>query len=165
MTDEEKMTAIERLEEVLHQKDRELNELRGELEAAERSLRGVALGWSAQVGLPKEQTLPVPRLELFYSPDKHAGWTDYTVTYRMVYRFFLGDVVAVPISQTRISGGHDTARRPIEFTGKISLPFRDGCHIEHDAKHLNLPAFAVLEELVEPIAPMAGPAPYEKANR
>lgn len=84
----EKMTAIERLEGLLDEKDEELRELREQIRDLEARLEGVRDGWTIHVDLPKEQTLPVPRLELVFEPtgSEPAPWQSWVIYYRLVYR-------------------------------------------------------------------------------
>jgi len=64
-----------------------------------------------------------------------------------------GTVVFVPLGHTKVGGD---GRPPIRGDGSIRPPFRDGAHIHHDLKQLGLPAFAILEDRVEPLAPDSG---------
>lgn len=155
-------TAIERLEELLNEKDDELEQLRDKLEYTEAALRGVRDGWTVHQDIDGPQTLPVPRLELVYE-QSDRGWGEYTIKYRLVFRHFCGPFIGIPISHTKISGGPGAEPPPIS-NGKIRLPRRDGMHIRHDARHFNLPAFAVLGDRVERIEPLHGPAPYETGD-
>lgn len=143
-------TVDERLQELLDLRDarierleEELGDVRDKLECAEANLEHMSRhGWMLKRLLPAEQTLPVPRLELTVvrSSEEELNWY-----YRIVYRHFDGDVVSLPISQTR-SRGH--TREPIH-DGLIDLPLRDGVHIHHDMAHLSLPAFIVCGDRVE----------------
>lgn len=162
-TDEVKERTAERLCELLDQKDAEVDELADKLRRAENIIEGDGLAWARHIELPAEQTLPVPRLEMVYEPSARVGWAEYKVRYRMVYRHLLGHCVAVPMGETKISGGH-SARAPIDREPgrdwadgariRIDLPFRDGVHMRHDARHLNLPAFAIVGDVVETIPPL-----------
>ena len=148
----DKMTAIERLEALLNEKDEEIEKEEARADAAEERLAGIRGGWMVHVTLPAEQSLPVPRLEVVYDNDGDETWREYVVIYRLVYRHFLGHCVGVPLGKTTIRGG--VGRAPI-FDGKVDLPFRDGQHIRSDARHLSLPAFAICGAVVDPIAPLA----------
>jgi hypothetical protein len=144
------MTAIERLEALLDEKDEEISKLSEKVEELETDLRGVRDGWARHTELPQEQTLPVPRLELSYSPeDPSDGWGSYVVLYRMVYRHFLGHCVSVPLGQTRISGR--SYRDPPLRDGKLDFPHRDGAHIKADMVSLGFPGFAICGDRVEPL--------------
>lgn len=146
----EKMTAVERLEDQLNERDAKIEDLEGKVEELQRLLEASKSGWTLHVDLGKApQTLPVPRLEMFYIQDD-PNWYDFRVVQRLVYQHMLGHYEAIPIGQTRTQGGH--GRAPI-YDNKISLPFREGCHVAHNAAAMNLPAFAVLGDRVEAIKP------------
>lgn len=156
---DEKTTAVERLEELLNEKDAELEELRAKVEADEDR---DAYRWTRHRRVPKDDdapNLPVPRLQIRIVPlDK--SWESREAVYELVYRHFLGragighggdpDLIAIPLSVTRISGGNG---EPPIYDGKIDLPFRDGTHIIADAGHLKLPMFVLCNGVVQPIEP------------
>lgn len=151
--EENKITAVERLEGLLDKKDSELSEKSERIDELEGHLEHVKGGWTLHLKLPREQTLPVPRLEVVFEPRgwKDHEWCDYVALYRMVYRHFLGHCVAIPIESTKVQRSLNEI--PLGPNGKIELPFRMGAHVAHDAAHLKLPAFAVVMDRVEPIVP------------
>jgi hypothetical protein len=153
---EDKMTAIDRLEVLLDEKDARIGELEKNVERLEAALAHSESGWCLHSEIKEEQVLPVPRLELVYEPrGKQAGreWTRYVVTYRMVYRHLLGHCVAVPLGETTFSGG--VSSTPMQ-DGRLRLPLRDGAHICHDMAALGMPGFAVCGEHVDDLAAFAG---------
>lgn len=152
----EAKTIEQRLAEQLNEKDREIRELTIKIEDLEQSLRGADSQWTLHVRLPKEQTLPLPRLELVWEPDGYVGqeWYERVAKYRLVYRAFWGDVLAIPLGETRVKGGYGT--EPPIRAGKIEMPFRDGAHICHDMAALRLPGFLVCGDVVENITHLAG---------
>lgn len=151
------VSAYERLEELLNDKDTEIERLRGELEDAQQNVRGAHAGWSLPVRLPAEQVLPVPRLEIVVEADE-GRWYQRTSHYRLVYRHLLGHHLGVPLGVTITSGGGD---EPPVRNGRVDLPIRDGAHILNEAKCLRLPAYAVCGDVVEQIANADG----EPVNR
>lgn len=153
---------VERLNELLDQKDSELEEVREELEKFEAEKERREREWLAHRRVPAEDDapgLPVPRLQFRYVPSEGFGWQSYEVVYELVYRHFLGrkrigykddpDLLAIPLGTTRVNGGG----KPVDADGKVHLPFRDGTHIVSDAEHLRLPMFTVLEGKAEAIKP------------
>lgn len=146
----EKLTAIERLEEQLNEKDARIEELEEQVRALEGRVDQADAGWSLPEKLPAEQTLPVPRLEMVWQKDGGDSWYRRVAVYRLVYRHFLGHCMTLPLGRTTVEGGQADGE-PIDHDGKISLPFRDGTHIHHDAAHLKLPAFAVLGDRADPL--------------
>lgn len=130
------MTAADKLADLLEASENKLAELQQQLDEDSDRDRW---GWTQHAELPKEQTLPVPRLEIFYmeseSDDYNRVWL-----YRMIYRHLLGHCVAVPMGQTKQGGGNHKViiSKLLDF-----LPFRDGAHIKHDARAFGWPAFMV----------------------
>ena len=156
----EKMTAIERLEALLDEKDAELAAYRRSDEERERDADNDAWCWTKHTKSQEPDGLPVPRLEIRWSRLGSGGEWNWLASYNLVYRHFLGDVIVVPLSATR-RGGNDCA--PIERDGKVETPFRDGAHIAHEMRHMNLPGYAICEGTITKLEPMDGPAPYEEA--
>lgn len=142
----DKLTAIDRLEAMLNERDEELAELRAEKQAREDEEH---FGWTRHLK-PPESDLPVPRLELRWTAIGEPGWT-WLARYCLVYRHFLGHLVAVPLGETR-RGGAD-GRAPIDRDGRVETPFRDGAHLACDAATLGLPAFAVYGDTATRIEP------------
>lgn len=151
------LNVIQRLEGLLNQKDREIAKLKEK--QAERNYED-AWGWMKQDTSLELENLPVPRLEIRWAREL-GGW-GWFAHYSLVYRFFLGEYIRLPISITRqTGGGRDNA--PIR-EGKVTIPFRDGAHIQHDMRQLNLPGFAICEGTVTKLEPMGGLAPYERES-
>jgi len=144
------MNTIERLEELLDSKDRELEEVRSKLEEIEEQREW---RWTLHTDR-KEDThdLPVPRLEMRCEPYYEGMWGSTVWTYCLVYRHFLGHLVWVQIGQTKRTGGYSETQPALD-----DLPFRDGAHIKHDAATLGLPAFVVIEEKTQRIEPKLSP--------
>ncbi len=157
-------TAIERLEGLLNEKERELEELKEQLDDKLENVNE----WMKHRRLPKGDeypSLPVPRLQLRCAPlgknnDGEDDWYNYMVVYEMVYQHYTGlmghtreeraELIAVPFSYTRIGAGIN--RAPI-YDGKIDLPRRDGIHIRFDAANLKLPMFIICGDVVQAIEP------------
>lgn len=134
------MTALERLEELLDQKDARIEELEEELQ----DLQNVAetdWEWTRPRTLKDNpENLPVPRLEMRWHKESDDGcktrWD-----YWLIYRHTIGHLVGVPLGRTRVSG--TVSIRPIWPNGTFDLPFRDGVHICEDTGHLGIPAFGI----------------------
>jgi hypothetical protein len=157
------MNTIERLEELLAKKDQELEEKDAELQKAseendrlERELKGSLDGWRHSVELPDDD-LPVPRLEVVYVLDD--GWSDFRVIYRLVMKHLLGNLVAIPLSYTKISGG------PNKEPEADHLPFRDGAHMAHDAALFGIPAFKLLPGKLPKRLDLSGYGATEKGQK
>ena len=151
------MTTVEdRLNEQLNQKEQEIAKLNQQIEDLQCKLRGIKSGWMAHETLDKEQTLPVPRLEIVWFPmgGDDREWSSRHALYRLVYESFWGDVIGVPLGSTSVNGGCRGERpvyRETENTFRIEMPFRDGAHICHDMEKLKLRGFLICEELVQEI--------------
>lgn len=117
---------LERLEELLDERDAEIEELKAELEKNEQQMDGDVWGWTRHIESKEAEGLPVPRLEMRWeNMDPDGDGYNWRCRYDLVYRHFLGHVVKVPIGLTRSSGGKGRVTR-----GMVDTPFRDGCHIE-----------------------------------
>lgn len=156
---EEMKTIEERLNEQLHQKDREIRKLEARIEELERDVRSADAGWTIHAKLDTEQTLPVPRLEIIVEANGYTDnpWYERIYTYRLIYKALWGDVIAIPIGRTTSQGGD--GRRPVftdgPYAGKVQMPFRDGAQICHDMQALKLPGFLVCEDVVTDISHLA----------
>lgn len=153
---------VERLQELLDAKDEEIDGLREERDNLKRIVNDDPFSW-AFLDKPSGRDLPVPRLEIEWTPDEEWGWSKATAIYRLVWRHFLGDIVSTGLSRTvRTSGIGAHGQPPINprtFThrpGKIELPRRDGAHICHDMAQLKLPGFAICGEHVDDLSDLAG---------
>jgi hypothetical protein len=140
MSDDQKITAIERLETLLDERDEKIHALTEELAEAKEILDSKR--WERH-RKGEDNGLPVPRLEFAWIPSPDAGWMDFTVEYRLVMKHLLDYDVIVPLGSTRTRGGNDTDPRTREGGVARCLPFRDGAHAHHDAAHLGLPLYAI----------------------
>jgi len=146
------MNAIQRLEELLEEKDARIVELENEREYLNEKNHSDRWKWTRH-STPEEGNLPVPRLEIrCVNESTRPEWYNYSWIYSLVYRHLLGHLVGVPLGSTSCSGG----KGPPIFDGMINLPFRDGVHIAHDSTTLNLPAFAIVEGRIESIEMVDG---------
>jgi hypothetical protein len=124
-----------------------IEELERKVEDLDRYIDTDVLGWTRHRPW-SEDGLPVPRLEMRWS---RSGPAEAVALLVLVYRHFLDQIEAVPLGQTRCSGGGYRDDRPAdappmfhewpERGGGLELPFRDGAHLKHNAKHLGLRAF------------------------
>lgn len=133
-------TVEELLAEQLTAAKERIEELEGENQNLERALQEDH-GWRRPKNIKDNPALPLPRLELAYEqvdPEDPSDWSDFHVTYRLVLQHLVDDVYAIPIGRTRIQPS--LGRKPEED----HLPFRDGCHIAHDAALLALPAYKIM---------------------
>lgn len=143
-------SAVDRLTELLDKKDAELGKLEEEVRLLRWQAEEQVGGWARPVELPKEQTLPVPRLEIACKPERGDDWGDVVWDYRLVYRHMLGYCIGLPLGQTKSRGACTRgAEELLDSDGTIKLPFRDGAHIHHDMFALALPAYAIVRERME----------------
>jgi len=145
------MNAIVRLEELLNQKDAEIERLKEELQEASERLE-LDMEWFVHEYKDEDPrpSLPVPRLEIEATQDDGENWHNFTWRYCLVYRHLLGHLIFVPLGNTTSSGGNN---QPPIHAGVISTPFRDGAHIRKDSFHLNLPAYAIVGNTIEKLEP------------
>jgi hypothetical protein len=90
--------------------------------------------------------IDLPRLQIRCEHEE-GNYYQQVWYYELVYRHFTGSIEKVPFSHTECRGGNGL--QPIDKNGKLELPFRDGAHIKHDAVHMNLPAYAICDDIVE----------------
>lgn len=144
MDDDEKLTALERLEGILNEKDAELGELRDRVAELEDESERV-WDWARHETRADDGGMPVPRLELRCR--NLGNWYNYEWVYALVYRHLLDHIVAVPLGYTKCGGAGRAPTGRFDGDEPPSLPFRDGCHSQHDREQLGLPLYAVCEEL------------------
>lgn len=150
-------TALDRLNEILDQRDNELSAARERIKELEQMLHGAENGWSAHRETAKEQSLPVPRLEMEIS---RTGEMSMEWEYRLIMRHLLGHCVIVPLGHTRSTGSLQSwppRDKAEDGSAKLRLPFRDGAHFNHDAQAFGCPAFVLCDGEIEPHAPWAVP--------
>lgn len=124
--------AADKLAELLEEKEQELESLQKEVDDAKDN---EIWRWARHEDIHEEQTLPVPRLEMWLNPYESDDYNRLWI-YRMIHRHLLGHCVAIPMGCTKQTGGGD-----MELLHH--LPFRDGAHIKHDARAFGWPAFMV----------------------
>lgn len=131
------MTAIERLEELLDERDSQIQELTERIELLEEQRRGDLWRWAKHEEV-KDDELPTPRLEIRCDVLEayHQSWT-----YSMVYKHLLGHSVRVPLGHTEMNGSFTRGNNDLTW----HMPFRDGVHIKNDMKQLGLPAYVVMD--------------------
>ena len=136
------MKALQRLEELLDERDARIEELCNELEELKESEKADWKWVRHRTLKSNPDKLPVPRLEIRAHNDS-GDWYNWRWEYSLIYKHLLGHLVLVPLGSTTCNGGR--GKPPMWENGNINTPFRDGVHIAHDAKALNLPAFAICD--------------------
>jgi len=131
------MTTIERLEELLNERDEQIQELTDRIEAFEEMRNDDRWRWARHEQINNDE-LPTPRLEIRCDVlgDYHQSWT-----YAMVYRHLLGHSVRVPLGHTEMNGSFIRSNYDLMWY----MPFRDGAHIKNDMRQLNLPAYVIMD--------------------
>ena len=133
---------IEYLTELLEQRDEKIGDLERDNE-----YYSSLLTWTDHRDVEKTD-LPVPRLELRWTKteSRHEEWV---CAYSLVRQHLCDHFVAVPLGQTKSSGG----RGPDQYGGTLDQPFRESAHAAYDAMHLNLPLFVIYGDRCEQIDP------------
>src|SRR5690554_5698969 len=90
----------------------------------------------------------VPRLQIRCEHEE-GDYFNQTWIYELVYEHFVDGVVKVKLGETKRESGSGV--QPVNEDGTLDLPIRDGAHIKHDSIHLNLPAFAICDDIVQKI--------------
>lgn len=138
------MTINERLEELLDQKDQEITKLSTELEDLKDKTRAEAWKWAIHTESLELEGLPVPRLEIRY---KRTGLACYEWISALVYKHLTKVVIKVPLGHTKVDRICGVNFVPVS-RGEPELPFRDGAHVVSDSMELNLPLFAIVDDMV-----------------
>lgn len=138
------MTTEERLEELLDQKDEEIARLSQELDALKNKARADAWAWAIHTESPEREGLPVPRLEIRY---KRTGLACYEWTSALCYRDLTKTVICVPLGHTRVDRICGENSAPV-CKGEPELPYRDGAHVLSNSLELDLPLFAIVDDMV-----------------
>lgn len=134
-------TSVERLEELLNERDAEIEVLQDKLREAENAADNE---WTRHLHFKKGEwpnpKLPVPRLEVRWV--ERDGDNGYTIAadYCLVYQHLLEYVVFVPLGSTKSTG---TLASRAERMGQVDLPFREHSHLLNDMKQLGLRAFGI----------------------
>ena len=147
---EEKSTTVERLTELLDIKDEELDELRKQVSNYERAELDHPWSWCIHSESKDEQTLSVPRLELRWTAIKGDRY-NWLCTYALVYRHLCDQFVTVPLGCDSQRRGRLVSTFPTRWAHRT--PFRDGCHIRSEIRHLNLRGFAICGDVVSELTP------------
>lgn len=148
------MNALERLEDLLNEKDSELDTLRGKLEEVENRESIDRTAWTRhrEYKVDPSPDLPVPRLELrWVEQERDRDGYEIACEYSLVYRHVLDKIVFVPLGMTRSTGSLASRDRD----GRLETPFRDGAHFANEAAQLRLPAFVIVGDKVQQYIPCA----------
>lgn len=129
------MTAVERLEALLDEKDQELAELQEQIQKQEDWM---TWAWARHTQID-DDPLPTPRLEMEAVNDD-GSW--YVTTFRtsIVFKHFLGHSVRIPIDFTKRTGGRNQAPSPSDW------PWRQGAHFAHESQFFGWPAYVRIED-------------------
>lgn len=132
---------LERLNKTISEKEESIDELENQIQEI-KSEADLSWDWARHTKPEEDSRMPVPRLEL---RAEVLNEFSYAETYQLIYRHFLGHLVAIPLGQTKVSGGH------FSVPNLDRLPGRDGAHIKSDKVNLNLPAFHIVGDEIKDI--------------
>jgi hypothetical protein len=145
----DKVTVEERLNDIISEKENEIDELNDKVSNLESLLDYHKWSWCRHTTLDKSidlyKNIPFPRLEMKLSRVSENNWYEIEWIYGLVYGHFSdvaynNNLLFIPFSQTTSRGGAGTFESHF-IDSKLDLPFRDGVHIKVDALTLNLPAY------------------------
>lgn len=149
----EKVSVEERLNDIISEKENEINSLEDKIASLEHQLDYHKWSWCRHQIIEDDEfykDIPYPRLEMFLKRISENSWYEIEWVYGIVYKHFSdagynNKLLFIPFSQTNSRGGGK------DFTshfhdGKLELPFRDGLHIKTEAQVLNLPAYISCRE-------------------
>lgn len=169
--------ALERLQEMLEEKEQELSTLESKVAHLEHEQSLERIKWQGHRLLDNDdfyKDLPVPRIEMIFeavgdgiTDDAYYNheWTYGIVTKPYTFQWdFKDKLLFIPLSKTTGSGGNNVSR--IKSTGKIDTPFRDGVHIKFDSLMFGLPAFISCRALnvIHPIEKIEGESIMDVVN-
>ena len=152
-TEERLELVVEKLEALLDSRESEVEGLKQKLREYEHA---EAWRWTRHRQVTNDEGLPIPRLEIRWIQQAEYVWV---ALYCLVYRHYLGQVMAVPIGETILSG---LAAYPLDGD-IVQLPTRDGVNIKCDSRTMGLPAFVVCKGKVNSIPAWSKDSPlWEK---
>lgn len=140
--------ALDRLTELLDERDDEIVALKREVGELKHRTAGDAL-WTEHRVETAPQTLPIPRLELLWERlDPPVRGYTWVIRYDLVKAHLCDRVERIPLGSTMT----DCVGPPNQVP---YAPFRDGAHASFDALHLKLPAYIVYRDIVVVVDPTA----------
>lgn len=152
----DKITLEERLNEIITEKEDQIEVLERKVESLTADLDYANHAWQHHIAFENSdfyKQMPVPRLEMRLKRTSKDSWYSIEWVYGLVYRHaadtFSDDnnmLRFIPFSKTTANGGRGTVDNWCKG-GKLDLPFRDSLHIHTESKVFNLPAFIVCEEI------------------
>lgn len=151
------MTLEERLNEILEEKENQIEKLQKKIEDLQaqsdyRQLEYQMHQYFKETDL--QNKLPVPRLEMRFERLKSVNrrnddWYHVRWHYGIVYKHYAetenDTMLFIPLSQTTSNGGDGTFESHFR-NGRLDTPYRDGVHIFAESKLFNLPAYIICEE-------------------
>lgn len=158
-TKERVLINVDRIEEILNDKDEKIEELERKLHAFEQrdklARNEDEWVWTEHFLLEEDDTpeLPIPRIQLQWEfiGDRHYQSRCWTF---LVFKHLIGDIVKVPLGMTRVSGGRQDEFYPKHPDGpRIGTPFRAGGDAATEARQLRLPLFVTQEGMAQELFP------------
>lgn len=166
----------ERLQELLDQKDSEIESLRDELsekskqlENRERIIENLPGGWNViDTDVEDEPDLPVPRLEVrwhqMYEGQDKDDWSNYRITSCLITGQITSHLKprwrSIPLGMSVVRSSMSTGRKPWEVhelliarfekegrpAPRVEMPSGIAIQVHHDAFHLRVAAYAMLPD-------------------
>ncbi len=145
----EKVTIEERLNDIISEKENEIDKLNDKVSDLESLLNYHKWSWCRHQIIDKSidlyKDIPFPRLEMMLSRVSENNWYEIEWIYGLVYGHYSNvgynnNLLFIPFSKTTSRSGAGTFESHFN-DGKLELPFRDGVHIKAEALTLNLPAY------------------------
>lgn len=169
------MKLEERLNNIIEEKDVEIEQLKDRINRLEQSQDLERLRWQLHEYYEEtelDKKMPYPRLEMRFLrfPNIHGNekWDNIAWIYGLVYKYYNmtedNTLLFIPLSMTTANGGNGSFDSWLREDGKIGLPLRDGVHIIADSRVLNIPAYMVCKEMsiIEKISLQKLPPQFEK---
>ena len=148
-------TIEDRLNEELNAKEKEIKVIKRKLKEAEKNIDLERNKWmliSEFKETELQKTLPVPRLEMRFTKQKHArDWSKVQWKYGLVYKHYSdynnndAELLFIPFGVTECNGNSRMLHQHIR-NGKIYQPHRDQFNIISESILLSIPAYIICEE-------------------
>lgn len=150
------MKLEERLNEIIEEKDDQINDLENKVELLEARLDYANHVWQHHFSFQEDEfydQMPYPRLEMRLRRLSKDNWYNIEWVYGLVYKHVTDTfsesktLLFIPFSRTTSSGGTGELSWRIKEGNKLDLPHRDSLHIYIESLMLKIPAYIVCEEM------------------
>lgn len=150
------MKLEERLNEIIEEKDDQINDLENKIELLEARLDYANQAWQHHFSFQEDEfyaQMPYPRLEMRLRRLSKDNWYNIEWVYGLVYKHTVDTfsdnktLLFIPLGRTTSNGGTGELTYRLKEGNKLDMPHRDSLHIFIESLMLNIPAYIVCKEL------------------